>query len=194
MSPVEAVLYADARDRCRPDCWGATGEVAPPKTTRANGKPPEFYLHAFFPGAPLGFPSGWRAALEGSGMRVRLGSGGTGRAGPKMHAWLWPGTLSVQEGGRRQRASQVRTEPSENVLAALPGGLSKVIYHFVHFPSHLCTAGSNGSACVLPSRAKPVPWLRSALAVHSHLLSPPALPAAVQDPKSGVGVYKPRER
>lgn len=59
----------------------------------------------------------------------------------------------------------------------------------MHFPSHLCTAGSNGSACVLPSRAKPVPWLRLVLAVHSRLLSPPALPGAEQDLKLGVGVY-----
>lgn len=59
----------------------------------------------------------------------------------------------------------------------------------MHFPSHLCTAGSNGSACVLPSRAKPVPWLRSVLAVHSRLLSPPALPGAEQDPELGLGIY-----
>lgn len=59
----------------------------------------------------------------------------------------------------------------------------------MHFPSHLCTAGSNGSACILPSRAKPVPWLCLVLAVHSHLLSPPALPGVAQDCKLGVGVY-----
>lgn len=95
----------------------------------------------------------------------------------------------MQEGGRRQRASQARAKPSENVLAALAGGLSSVIYHFVHFPSHLCTAGSKGSACALPARAKPVPWLCSVLAVHSRLLSPPALPGAAQEPKLGVAVY-----
>lgn len=111
-----------------------------------------------------------------------------------MHAWLWLGISSVQEGGWRQQASQVRAKPSENVLAALPGSLSKVIYHFVHFPSHLCTAGSNGSACILPSRAKPVPWLCSVLAVRSHLLSPPALPGVAQDRKSGVGVHSQGKR
>ncbi|KAJ7422777.1 hypothetical protein WISP_36672 [Willisornis vidua] len=52
-----------------------------------------------------------------------------------------------------------------------------------------CNAGSNGSACILPSRAKPVPWLCSVLAVHSRLLSPLAMPGAVQDHKIGVGVY-----
>jgi len=39
---VEALLYADAKGRCHPDCWGVMGEMAPPKTTQANLKPPGF--------------------------------------------------------------------------------------------------------------------------------------------------------
>lgn len=109
MSPVEAVLYADARDRCCPDCWGATGEVAPPKTTRANGKPPELDLHPFFPGAPLGFPPGGRAALEGSGVRGRLGSWGD-RASRPQDACVALARRFVCAGGGPAAAG----EPSQN--------------------------------------------------------------------------------
>lgn len=86
---------------------GATGEVAPPKTTRANGKPSKFLSPRLLAGCTSGLPiwmegglwkgaaaqgAGWpaggrgepaRRCMRGSGPVLRLcrrGAGGSGRA------------------------------------------------------------------------------------------------------------------